>query len=465
MIEFECPACEATIRVGENAVGKKGRCPKCQTLLLVPDPDDFDEDEEDEETEPETESESPAPVDTAAQSDTEPEPDFTPPPEPEPVPEPAPEPLTEPAPASAVAAAADNAAPDDAEASPPTSEVIDQSPDGSVSIDPAPVDPDNPFAFAAPPSPLARVTSSRRSRRRGGSRSSSRATTSIMAAMAGVFVLLVGGGVLYLLMQPDLSGSLEGERFRTVELPAVSFARPADDVPSDSVTAVTDVLRNQGLPLKSEYISVMIDAVGDQPRVTVTPGPQATAVRVALGDQPGVKTVLVRERERITKVKQRELRTATSGLYRDYAAYLNDGTSMSKLPEYRNQVALNAAVGPVGYAVEAVVSGYPFPCVYEDAEGHCYYFLPDGIRTFRLRGRKLPDGSTPLPVDYEVTLVDAASPVVSRSQPDETDAEPATDETPTDEISEEEEEKPPTENESDSPTDEEMPDESAEESA
>ncbi len=36
MIEFDCPACGAAVRVADEAGGRKGRCPQCQTLLLVP---------------------------------------------------------------------------------------------------------------------------------------------------------------------------------------------------------------------------------------------------------------------------------------------------------------------------------------------------------------------------------------------------------------------------------------------
>src|SRR5688572_19816201 len=39
-IEFECPVCNATIRVKDEAAGKKGRCPQCKSLLLVPEMDD-----------------------------------------------------------------------------------------------------------------------------------------------------------------------------------------------------------------------------------------------------------------------------------------------------------------------------------------------------------------------------------------------------------------------------------------
>ena len=37
-IEFQCPNCAATVRVGDEAVGKVGSCPKCGTKLRVPNP-------------------------------------------------------------------------------------------------------------------------------------------------------------------------------------------------------------------------------------------------------------------------------------------------------------------------------------------------------------------------------------------------------------------------------------------
>ncbi|MEJ7595682.1 MAG: hypothetical protein WKF77_29580, partial [Planctomycetaceae bacterium] len=35
-IEFNCPYCTATIRVPDAYAGKQGRCPKCDTKLLIP---------------------------------------------------------------------------------------------------------------------------------------------------------------------------------------------------------------------------------------------------------------------------------------------------------------------------------------------------------------------------------------------------------------------------------------------
>ena len=37
-IQFNCPYCTAPIRVGDEAAGKVGKCPKCATKLRVPAP-------------------------------------------------------------------------------------------------------------------------------------------------------------------------------------------------------------------------------------------------------------------------------------------------------------------------------------------------------------------------------------------------------------------------------------------
>lgn len=42
-IEFHCPYCTAAIRVADRAAGKRGKCPKCETVVIVPVLDAFRE--------------------------------------------------------------------------------------------------------------------------------------------------------------------------------------------------------------------------------------------------------------------------------------------------------------------------------------------------------------------------------------------------------------------------------------
>jgi hypothetical protein len=36
MIQFNCPSCKTTTRVGDNAAGKKGKCPVCGNVVSIP---------------------------------------------------------------------------------------------------------------------------------------------------------------------------------------------------------------------------------------------------------------------------------------------------------------------------------------------------------------------------------------------------------------------------------------------
>ncbi|MHC4739701.1 MAG: zinc ribbon domain-containing protein [Planctomycetota bacterium] len=67
MISFHCKKCGKKIKVPEEQVGKKGRCPKCRTIVVVPKPKDvapaISQSVLDSEKQPET----PAPVDDTTQ--------------------------------------------------------------------------------------------------------------------------------------------------------------------------------------------------------------------------------------------------------------------------------------------------------------------------------------------------------------------------------------------------------------
>jgi hypothetical protein len=404
-IEFDCPACDATIRVRDDAAGKKGRCPKCRALLLVPEPEPEDD-----------AGVSDAPEPPAAQNP----PAALPPPVVQP---PQVARSSQPVRDSSSVVGADERKPPvvassdtmplDVRPGEPIANEPETLPLGNTDFAPGgpaefvPPESDSPFAFASD-APL-RSTIHRRPRRR-----MSRArVASITAAAVGLAALLVAAGLLYTLSRPNLTAPRTGERLTAVTLSPVTFAVPVEDVEPAERDAVLAVLEREGLPLRSEYIAVTIVADRGQLAVSVSPGPRADIVRVALAGDADVQAALAPRRDAVAQTKQREQSTATAQLFRDYAAYLDGGSPMGRLPEYRNRVALNAAVGLVGYTVEAVIGSTPFPCVYEDAAGNCYFFPPAGTQTFQLRGRTLPDGSRPLPIDCEVRVVDRAEPVES----------------------------------------------------
>ncbi len=79
----------------------------------------------------------------------------------------------------------------------------------------------------------------------------------------------------------------------------------------------------------------------------------------------------------------------------------------------------------MGYAVEAIVGSTPFLCVYEDSTGGCYFFPPKETQKFHIRGRKLADGKTPLPIEIDVIVKNAegAPPSVEEQVPEQASPE------------------------------------------
>ena len=385
-IEFDCPACDATIRVKDDAAGKKGRCPKCRVLLLVPEPEAEPEPEDDEASSAEQESVSvpPLAVPVALPKNEAPAP---------------------PTPAQVAAPIGSAEKPPEPPAAttpidppPPVEEPVEENLEVVSTPNPTPLP-------VVPDSPTSRVA---RSGRKSSVRRSSKGIWSAAVAVIAFLMLAGGAWFAYQASLPDVPDIITGERYRNFGLPPARFPAPSSDAIGEDVRAsVMKSFASEGLPLKSGFVEVWLNAEGDEITVSVEPGPRSSAVRVPLGELASIRSMLSRDRDRIASVKSRELRRSTGDMFHDYAAYLENGTAMSRLPEYRDEVALNAATGVTGYAVEAIVGSTPFLCVYEDSTGGCYFFPPKETRKFKIRGRKLADGTTPLPIEVDVVVKDA----------------------------------------------------------
>jgi hypothetical protein len=295
-----------------------------------------------------------------------------------------------------------------------------------------PVEEDLVVVSTPTPTPLPVVAHSATARagrgaaRKGARRRSSGGSWSILMAVTAFLILAGGAWFAYQATLPDVPDVITGERYRSIGLPPAKFAAPSSGAIADEVREpVMTSLASEGLPLKSGFVEVWLNAEGDELVVEVSPGPRSNVVRVPLGELASIRSTLSRERDHIASIKSRELRRSTADFFRDYAEYLKEGTAVSRFPEYRDDVALNAATGVTGYAVEAVVGSTPFLCVYEDSTGGCYFFPPKETQKFRIRGRKLADGTTPLPIEIDVIVKNAegATPSVEEQVPEQASPE------------------------------------------
>lgn len=441
-IEFECPECEKTIRVKDSAAGKTGRCPKCRVLLLIPDPADWEDEEEEDDDGQSREGYAPrdnAPEDEPPPPDSPREmpptvefnvtgerhnPSATIPPAPEPVP-------------SGGSAAEETAAAEvHFSEAPPTEEsdsdtvvahpsgILNQK-DGSDTDAIAPTEEFKaPWSSEPTPSALPEESSSaaalarvRSGRSRRQPMTTARRIT-IVAAVCAMVLLIGVGWWLYASTLPDLSRTITGER-----LPKATFERVTVSIPgtvsSDVVDDVLADIGGGGYPFNSSLMQVDLYPASGELEVAVEPTAETVAVRVPLASDPDVREALRDVKDVIAEAQSQERAAALAAYFKDYVALMESGSRIDSLLDYRDQIALNAAVGPVGYAIEAIVPRRaPLLCVYQDAAGNCYFFIPKGIEKFRIKGRKLlgAEEAAPLPVDFVVMVKEGEESVeVSRT--------------------------------------------------
>lgn len=87
-------------------------------------------------------------------------------------------------------------------------------------------------------------------------------------------------------------------------------------------------------------------------------------------------------------------------------------------------------IGGLGYNVLASVNRKAYLCVYEDDKS-LYFLLPAGTKSFKLKGRKLDDGTTLFTGKYEVNVTETRKPKIEKSKSLEEKTEP--EKTPADE--------------------------------
>ncbi|QDT38666.1 hypothetical protein [Stratiformator vulcanicus] len=349
-IEFDCPNCGVAIRVDDSAAGKKGSCPKCRMKLRVP---------------------------AIAPADEPPEPDP---------------PTAPPAavPDQPVAAAPE--APPEQIASPPVP------PTETPAFNPA------EFLTVEEESVTGRTTKHRRKRGRG--RSSGLIFSTVVAVVCGLMIAVV---VYRYAVDtgPRLTGEAVAAPSARAALPPKSIVPPAAGLPEESVALVMQALQPPGVPFKSRLMELRFVAAENAILVSVAESSATTLFAVPLGQESKVAAIVRLNRQQVAALKYKERRDEVLQFFRVFSNTLRNGEAI--VPDdqgFRDTVGLNALTGVLGYSVEAVAEGRVYRCVYEDESGRIYFALPELTTEFQIRGRVLPDGSTPIPLDYQVTVAE-----------------------------------------------------------
>lgn len=381
-IEFECPSCSTTIRVPDSYSGKRGRCPGCDKALQIPRipipgaP---------------LQQPSAAAADPSPAAATAPAPFSSPQAPAVPVAGPSPAPTS--GPADAVPAAAGTLS-IQTDGIPPLSG-LQASTTGSVSR-----------------------SSSRRRRRRP-----SRALV-IGMPVAGFLILLA---IIFISLTENLSGiegTLTGRLLVQKSLSETLIPWADTGLSENDRDTLKKVLVDRPEVLASEAMACRLSSDDDGIRVklTVTAGYQWCAVDAVSGGGSSLGLWLRQQRQTLTALRRKELLAALQNYCRDKLTQ-NSGEQITiNAVQVRDDVAMNAAVNVLGYAVLGTAGNKSRRPAREDSDGTLYFCVPRGSTSMTINGRTSPATGLLFPGSYTVELsaaTEASGPAEEAADADE----------------------------------------------
>lgn len=360
MLEFNCPYCTAEIRVGLEAAGKVGRCPKCQTRIRVPELTDI------------------------PKSDAAATPSVPP-----------------------METLADEVL---VESRTPLPDI--PSPVGSVLPAPSIAQPAGWTPPVDPASPLERL----REKRRKGS-----PYAALIPPLFFGAIFLVIGVVYWIWSQPSYEGTMTGTVVISSYALATDLAGQSYGAPPQPFKSLMQELFQRPVDLRSSLINLRYMSDGQNLRILIRPGVDTKLVQVPLGDNKSVAKFYRNHQDELDGYRLDEMQGALKKLCADWTTASEAGRELETLPKYRETIALNAHVSGLGRICEAIVGNERYPCVEEDAAGRLMFLVPVETKSFNIRERPAADlGHArlfPSTLDIHVKVVIPAERVVPAAAP------------------------------------------------
>ena len=376
-IEFNCPYCTATIRVPDAYAGKQGRCPKCDTKLLIPS------------------------VPLPHQPGIAPQ-------------------LASPPPVQELANAF-SPPPPFSSASPAT---LGQMPNGLGSNVAAS---DDPFAVR----PV--TTTTGRSRRRNARRRPSRAL--VIGVPVICFLVLFGIIALSVMNSlPQLHGQFTGRRMDGLLLPRTVIPWSELNLDADAKKVLQQEFTTHPESLASQVIACRLSGSNEGIDVVLSAQPESQWIVVDISLEKPLSIWRRKEGPALNRRRMEEMRAAVNVYAKDKLLKANGQQVAIDAVTVRDKVALNACGGPMSYAIQAIADSTIFPCAAEDGLGQLFFCLPKTVTSFKILGRPLADGSIGFSGEYTVTIssdtmtsetIEATetSPSIDKMEPDSPMAE------------------------------------------
>ncbi len=360
-IEFNCPYCTATIRVPDAYAGKQGRCPKCDTKLLIPSvplPN-----------QPATGNQQPLANQPSVPPGTQ-----NPP------------------------VAFNSQIPHAAE----TPLFFGQAPSGPNE---AAANSDDPFAVRP-------LTTTSKSRRRRARRRPSRA---LVIGVPVICFLVLFGIIAYSLIDnlPQLQGNLPARKMDGLMLPPTTIPWSEVAVSADDRKLLQQELTTHPETLTSKVISCRMSGNAEGIVVTLSSTPASQWIVVDTSLEKPLAIWRRKEGPQLNRIRLEEMDAAISAYARDKLLKANGKQIAIDGATVRDKVALNASGGALSYAVQAIVESTIFPCAAEEGSGHLYFCLPKNVTRFKITGRAIGNAAIQFSGEYNVEV---ANEIVSTDE-------------------------------------------------
>lgn len=354
-IEFRCPYCTATVRVGDEASGKIGRCPKCDTRVRIPSLPTLNQGD--------SKTDLPATPATQESSPTEGTPDS----------QPAPFPI------------------DTQETS---TEATSAFPDFSTS--PAP---QNPGQLPVVPVGDDPVTSKYLKRRK--KKKTNYASWIAPLVFGGIFVAIAF--IYYNRTKPSYVGELTAEKLNPNQSIQIELEGEAFNIDQKVFSQIVDELRKSPSAVHSNLVYLKFAAGANGMEMSLRPGVQADLVKVPVTNIDTIAKFYKEEFDTLDDARLAEIQAGLLSLAEEWVR-ASEGSKNETLPNYRNSVAYNAFVKGLGRIVYAQVDNAIYPCVHEDGTGSLYFLVPIGTEEFTIRERSELDETPVFPSELSIQV-------------------------------------------------------------
>ncbi len=350
-IQFECPHCSAVIRVPDDSGGKAGKCPQCQTQLLVPQiqvPPASQHDDAEVKTAVSPNSQIEPPTRTGSAGLSEPvTPTFDP---------------------------------------PPPGLSIEQSA--------------NAPAFE-PMLPMSQPTVARRYKRIRRRKSS------------GMLIPIMFGSILvgttaffYLQKTPKLEGELTADAVDFPDLAPALVDPQMAAASAEAVELVLNALADSPERFDTALVEMQFRGTTKGVEVTISPARHTAFFRVNIKRDAGLMDYYEEHGRELSDYQSAQLKTAATDFFETWAESIQESVPIDRddMLKYRDRVGLNVLVNGMGFHVIAIVGKTSYRCVYE-GDDYLYFMLPKDTTRFKLTGRGFNDVTVMFPGNYTVKVI------------------------------------------------------------